>query len=393
MIERGLLPEVLAALTEAPAVCLLGPRQVGKTTLALAVAERLGAHYLDLESEADRARLADAAAYLALHLDKLVILDELHRVPDLFPVLRGLIDRARRERRGPGRYLLLGSAALDLLRQSGESLAGRIQFLELTPFHLGEPTGRPIDRLWLRGGFPDSLLAASDAHSLRWRRNFIRTYLERDIPQFGPRIAAETLRRFWTMLAHRQGAPLNVTELARNVGVDVKTAARYVDLLVDLLLIRRLPAWHGNIGKRLVRSARLYVRDSGLVHALLGIEDLEDLLAHPVIGNSWEGFVVENLLAAAPEGTAAYFYRTTGGAEIDLLLKPPRGRLWAVEIKRSTAPTVTRGFHEACVDLKPARRLVVYPGAERFPLGNGVEAVPPAALALDLAAAAEEWQP
>jgi len=387
MIERGLIRDVLAALAEAPAVCLLGPRQVGKTTLALAVAERLGAHYLDLESEADRARLADAGAYLALHLDKLVILDELHRAPNLFPVLRGLIDRARREKRGPGRYLLLGSAALDLLRQSGETLAGRLRFLELTPFHLGEPTGRPIDSLWLRGGFPDSLLAASDARSLRWRRDFIRSYLERDIPQFGPRVAAETLRRFWTMLAHRQGAPLNVAELARNVGVDVKTAARYADLLVDLLLARRLPAWHANVGKRLVKSPRLLLRDSGLVHALLRIEDREGLLAHPVVGASWEGFVIENLLAVAPDGTAAHYYRTSGGAEIDLLLELPRGGLWAVEVKRSIAPAATRGFHEACADLRPARRLVVYSGAERFPLGEGVEAVPPAALAQELAAA------
>jgi predicted AAA+ superfamily ATPase len=386
MIERDLLPDVLDALAEAPAVCLLGPRQAGKTTLALAVAERLGAHYLDLESEADRARLADAGAYLALHLDKLVILDELHRAPNLFPVLRGLIDRARRDKRGPGRYLLLGSAALDLLRQSGESLAGRLRFLELTPFHLGEPTGQPIDSLWLRGGFPESLLAANDAQSLRWRRDFLRTYLERDIPQFGPRVASETLRRFWTMLAHRQGAPLNVAELARNVGVDAKTAARYVDLLVDLLLARRLPAWHANVGKRLVKSPRLYLRDSGLVHALLGIEDLEGLLAHPVVGASWEGFVVENLLAVAPEGTAAHYYRTSGGAEIDLVLEPPRGGLWAVEVKRSIAPAATRGFHEACADLRPGRRFVVYPGAERFPLGDGVEAVPPAALAQELAA-------
>ncbi len=385
MIARDLFPDVLAALAEAPAVCLLGPRQAGKTTLALAVADRLGAHYLDLESEADRARLADAGAYLALHLDKLVILDELHRAPNLFPELRGLIDRARRETRGPGRYLLLGSAALDLLRQSGESLAGRIRFLELTPFHLGEPTGQPIERLWLRGGLAESLLAANDAQSLRWRRDFVRTYLERDIPQFGPRVAAETLRRFWTMLTHRQGAPLNVAELARNVGVDAKTAARYVDLLVDLLLARRLPAWHANVGKRLVKSPRLYLRDSGLVHALLGIEDLEGLLAHPVVGASWEGFVIESLLAVAPEGTAAHYYRTSGGAEIDLLLELPRGGRWAVEVKRSIAPAATRGFHEACADLRPGRRFVVYPGDERFPLGDGVEAVPPAALVRELA--------
>lgn len=386
MIERALLPRVFAALAESPAVCLLGPRQAGKTTLALAVAARLGGRYLDLESEADRAKLADPEAYLATHLDELVILDEVHRTPNLFRVLRGLIDRARREKRGPGRYLLLGSAALDLLRQSGESLAGRLRFLELTPFHLREPTAQSVESLWLRGGFPESLLAANEAASLRWRRDFIRTYLERDIPQFGRRIAAETLRRFWIMLAHRQAAPLNLAELARSLGVDAKTIAHYVDLLVDLLLARRLPPWHANVGKRLVKAPRLYLRDSGLVHALLGIEDMENLLAHPVVGASWEGFVIENLLAVAPEGTRGHYYRTSGGAESDLLLELPRAGRWAVEIKRSTAPAASRGYHAACADLEPKRRLVVYPGKERFPLGEGVEAVPLSTLAGELAA-------
>ena len=386
MIRRSLFPEVLAALAEVPAVCLLGPRQAGKTTLALEVAKQLGGQYLDLESELDQAKLAEPEAYLASHLDKLVVLDEVHRVPNLFQSLRGLIDRARRTGRGHGRYLLLGSAALDLLRQTGETLAGRLRFLELTPFHLLEPTRKAVETLWLRGGFPTSLLAVDDTQSLRWRRDFIRTYLERDIPQFGPRVAAETLRRFWTMLAHRHGAPLNLAELARSLGVDAKTVGRYVDLLVDLLLARRLPPWHANVGKRLVKAPRLYLRDSGLVHALLGIEDLESLLAHPVVGASWEGFVIENLLAAAPEGTAAHYYRTSGGAEIDLLLELPRGARWAVEVKRSQAPAATRGFHEAGADLKPRRRFVVYPGTERFPLGEGVEAVPLAALAQELAA-------
>lgn len=386
MIERTLWPDVLAALAEAPAVCLIGPRQAGKTTLALAVLERLGGRYLDLESEVDRAKLAEPEAYLARHLDQLVILDEVHRTPELFSLLRGLIDRARREGRGTGRYLLLGSAALSLLRQSSESLAGRLRFLELTPFHLREDTGQSLETLWLRGGFPGSLLAPDDVQSLRWRRDFIRTYLERDLPQFGKRIAAETLRRFWTMLAHRQGAPLNLAELARNLGVDARTVAHYVDLLVDLLLARRLPPWHANVGKRLVKAPRLFLRDSGLVHALLGIQDMESLLAHPVVGASWEGFVIENLLASAPEGTQAYYFRTSGGAEVDLLLDVPGGERWAIEIKRSLAPSPTRGFHEACRDLKPQRRFVVYPGAERFPLQGGAEAVPPILLAEELAA-------
>lgn len=384
MIPRQLYNTLIEALREAPAVCLLGPRQTGKTTLALEVGKRLDGLYLDLESEQDRAKLTEPEAYLERHLDTLVILDEVHRTPNLFPVLRGLIDRARRTGHGNGRYLLLGSAALGLLRQSGESLAGRIRFLELTPFTAREPTGRDAATLWLRGGFPESLLAKSDEQSLRWRRDFIRTYLERDIPQFGPRIAAETLRRFWTMLAHRQGAPLNVAELARSLGVDTKTAGRYLDLLVDLLLAKRLAPWHSNVGKRLVKTPRLYLRDSGLTHALLSIADLEMLLAHPVAGASWEGFVIENLITSAPEGTEAYYYGTSGGAEIDLLLHLPGGRMWAIEVKRSVAPRPERGFHVACADLNPACRFVVYPGEERFPLGQDVEAVSLTDLAAEL---------
>jgi predicted AAA+ superfamily ATPase len=376
MIARNLFDLLMEALRETPAACLLGPRQVGKTTLALEVAGRLGGLYLDLESEQDRAKLQEPEAYLSSHLDKLVILDEVHRVPGLFPVLRGLIDRARRAGTRTGRYLLLGSAALALLRQSGESLAGRVRFLELAPFTVLEPTGHAFETLWLRGGFPESLLAVSDARSLRWRQDFIRTYLERDIPQFGPRIASETLRRFWTMLAHRQGAPLNVAELARSLGVDAKTVSRYLDLLVDLFLARRLTPWHANVGKRLVKAPRLYLRDSGFVHALLGIGDRDTLLGHPVVGASWEGFVIENLLVCAPEGVAAHYYRTSGGAEIDLLVTFPSGERWAVEVKRSLAPRAERGFHAACEDLSPARRFVVYPGTERFPLSADVEAMP-----------------
>lgn len=382
MKHRRLLSVVRQHIAEVPAVVLLGPRQAGKTTLALAVAEDRDALYLDLESEQDRARLAEPELYLADHLTRLVILDEIHRVPALFPVLRGLIDRGRRSGRRSGLYLLLGSAALDMLRQSGETLAGRVSYLELHPFDLLEVGDTPADRdrLWLRGGFPESFLAPADAPSLRWRQDFIRSYLERDIPQFGPRIAAELLRRFWTMLAHHQGGILNVAQLARNLGVDSRTAAGYLDLLVDLLLVRRLPAWHANVGKRLVRSPRVFVRDSGLVHALLGIGDKETLVSHPIVGASWEGFVIEQVLAAAPEGVQGYFYRTSGGAEIDLLLHFPSGRLWAVEVKRSLAPRPARGFHSACGDLSPEQRYLVYPGEDTYPLGEGVEAMPVHAL-------------
>ena len=387
MIKRGLAPRLEDALTHVPAVALLGPRQVGKTTLALEVGKRFDTLYLDLESEQDRARLAQPELYLADHQDKLVILDEVHRAPGLFPVLRGLIDRARRTGRASGLYLLLGSATLDLLQQSGESLAGRISYLELAPFNVLETPRLPADALWVRGGFPDSLLARDAARSLRWRQDFIRSYLERDIPQFGRRIAAETLRRLWTMLAHHQGGLLNTAQFARNLGVDAKTAAGYLDLLVDLLIVRRLPPWHANLGKRLVKSPKVYVRDSGLVHALLNIPDKETLLSHPVVGQSWECHVMENLLVCAGDRAQGYFYRTSGGAEIDLLLAWPDGSLWAVEIKRSLTPKVERGFHAACDDLKPARKYVVYPGRAAYPLYPDIEAIPVAELARLVAAA------
>lgn len=376
MIPRRLLDAVSTALAEMPAVALLGPRQVGKTTLALEVALKHKAVYLDLESEADRAKLADPALYLAQHEDKLVILDEIQRIPQFFQSLRGLIDAGRRRGRRTGRFLVLGSASIELLKQSSESLAGRIRYLELGPLDAGEVGQRRLSALWLRGGFPESLLAASDAASLRWRVDFIRTYLERDIPQFGPRIPAETLRRLWTMLAHSQGGLLNAAALARALAVDGKTVAAYIDLLVDLLLVRRLPPWHGNVRKRLVKSPKVYVRDSGIVHALLGIADREALLAHPVAGASWEGLAIESLIAAAPPGTEAHFFRTAAGAEIDLLLTfPGRRKPWAIEIKRGLAPKLERGFHLACETVRPERCLVIYGGTERFPMTEDTQAM------------------
>lgn len=368
-------------------MALLGPRQAGKTTLALEVAGSRPSVYLDLESEADRAKLADPELYLAQHPDKLVILDEIQRTPQLFQSLRGLIDSGRRRGQGRGRFLVLGSASIDLLKQASESLAGRIRYLELAPLDAGEAGRDRLDSLWLRGGFPDSLLADSDAASLRWRVDFIRTYLERDIPQLGPRIPAETLRRLWTMLAHQQGGLLNAAALARALAVDGKTVAAYLDLLVDLLLVRRLAPWHGNVGKRLVKSPKVYVRDSGLVHALLGIGDREALLAHPVAGGSWEGLAIESLIAAAPSGSEAHFFRTAAGAEIDLLLRlPGQRRPWAIAIKRGLTPKIERGFHSACEAVKPLQRRVLYGGVERFPLAESVEAVSLPDLCEELAA-------
>jgi predicted AAA+ superfamily ATPase len=376
MIERRLADRLNHRLSEVPAVALLGPRQVGKTTLALRIAEGRPAIYLDLEAESDRAKLSDPELYLRDHEGELVVLDEVHRLPGFFRSLRGLIDAGRRRGRRSGRFLLLGSASMDLLKQSGETLAGRVSHLELGPIDPLEFEPAGLERLWLRGGFPDSLLAPDDSASFRWRRDFIRTYLERDIPQLGPRVPAEmTLRRFWTMLAHHQGSLLNLSSLASGLGVSGKTAATYLDLLVDLLLVRRLQPWHQNAGKRLVKSPKVYIRDSGLVHALLGLGDREALLGHPVAGASWEGFVVEALLAAAPEGTEANFYRTAAGAEVDLVLTLPGGELWAVEVKRGLSPKLDRGFHHACEDLRPRRRFVAYSGLERFPISADVEAL------------------
>ncbi|MSR03107.1 MAG: ATP-binding protein [Gemmatimonadetes bacterium] len=373
------------ALSRFPVVALLGPRQVGKTTLAKEVARSMApdrTQYLDLEFPADRNRLTDPAEYFEAHRGSLIILDEIQWVPELFPILRGVVDRRREAGERFGQFLVLGSASMDLLRQSSESLAGRISQLELPPIGLGEvpDTTADLDQLWRRGGFPDSLLASDDDASLAWRRAFIRTYLERDIPMFQPRVPSETLRRFWTMLAHNQGQQLNAARLAAGLGVSGQTVARYLDLMVDLLLVRRLPPWSGNVGKRLVKSPKVYVRDSGLVHALLGIGTQDDLLGHPVVGGSWEGFVLETLIAGAGDRSLS-FYRTARGAEIDLVVEGLDGRRLAVEIKRSSAPTVSRGFRIGCEDLGVAEAVVVYPGVERFPLGGGVTAMGPAAAA------------
>jgi len=384
MIHRRIQSRLLYLLNHYPAVALLGPRQVGKTTLALEIAAQRPSIYLDLESPADLARLSDPEQYFADHEDELVILDEVHRVPELFQTLRGVIDRGRRREKKNGRFLLLGSAAIDLLKQSGESLAGRITYMELESFDALEVPPGELDKLWVRGGFPSSFLAEDEDLSLKWRQDFIRTYLERDIPQFGPRIPAETLRRFWTMLAHNQAELLNAANLARGLGVDGKTIAGYLDLLVDLLLVRRLPAWHRNVGKRLVKSPKVFVRDTGIAHALLGLKNKEAILGHPVAGQTWESLVIETLIAAAPEGTEANFYRTAAGAEIDLVLTLPNHQLWAIEIKRSSAPKVERGFHSASADLSPHKQFVVYPGTERFSLGKNIDAIGLAALAAEL---------
>jgi hypothetical protein len=378
MIPRRAYQTVQNGLNRQAAVVLVGPRQVGKTTLAQKIAESTGALYLDLELRSDRDKLTDPELFLQGYEDRLVILDEIHRVPELFQTLRSIIDRGRQRGHRTNRFLILGSASIDLLKQSGETLAGRIEYVELNPLDVLEaaPDLPAASRLWVRGGFPDSFLAANDADSVAFRANFIRTYLERDVPQFGPRIPAETLERLWTMLAHNQGTLLNASKLAAALSLSGQTVTNYIDLLVDLLLVRRLRPCHANTGKRLVKSPKVYVRDSGLVHALLGIADHNQLAGHPVVGMSWEGFAIENLLGAAPPRTRASFYRTSAGAEIDLILELPANHgIWAVEIKRGLTAKPERGFHMARADLNPAKSFVVHSGDARYPLAAEVEAI------------------
>ena len=358
------------------AVVLTGPRQVGKTTLALAIAEERDSVYVDLERPSHLQRVSDIEEYCDANADKLLIFDEVHRVPGLFAPLRSIIDDRRRAGKRTGLFLLLGSASLDLLRQSSETLAGRVAHCELHPLDVGEVApGRELRKLWCRGGFPESFLAADDAQSLAWRIDFVRSYLERDIPQLGPRIPSETLRRFWTMLAHNQGQLHNAASLGRGLDVDGVTIARYLDLLVDLLLVRRLEPWTSNLGRRLVKAPKVYIRDSGICHALLGVETMDDLFGHPVVAGSWEGFVIENIIRVLPGRASWGFYRTSGGAEVDLVVESGDGELWVVEIKRSSAPKVSKGFYSACEDLKPDRRFVVRGGVgepDDYPMGGGI---------------------
>ena len=379
MIEREKYREVVELLDSFPAVAIIGPRQVGKTTLAHEIAETRPSVYLDLESERDRVKLSDPGYYLRQHSDKLIVLDEIHKVPEIFQEMRGVIDENRRKGRKSGQFLILGSAAIDLLRQSGESLAGRISYCEMFPLNIREVGRSQQEQLWWRGGYPDSFLAKNDRLSDVWRRDFIRTYLERDVSEFGPRISAERLRRFWTMLAHLHGGLLNSANLARCLEVDNKTITNYLDLLVDLLLVRRLQPWHANVKKRLVKSPKVYLRDSGILHTLLQIPEFEALLGNPKLGDSWEGFVIENIVSALPVAVQPYFYRTSAGAEIDLVLDFGQ-EIWAIEIKKTTAPKLSKGFHLACEDLKPARKYVVYGGDEAFGLTKDITAIPLAAL-------------
>ena len=372
MLERWITKRLEKNISRNPAVALLGARQVGKTTLAKSVAKDMPSIYLDLESPKDLAKLTDPTAFLESQSDKITILDEIQRAPDLFMVLRGLVDQNRQAGRKAAQFLILGSASMELLRQSSESLAGRISYVEMTGINVLEigDSRKDIRNLWLRGGFPDSYLAEDDDMSMDWLEDLVKTYLERDVPQTGFQVPATRLRRLWTMLAHLQGETVNYSKLAANLEIDGKTVANYIDILTGLLLVRRIEPWHVNVKKRLVKSPRYYVRDSGILHRLLGIGNYDALLSNPILGKSWEGFVVENIHSVMPRLAETYFYRTAAGAEIDLVIKMPNAEIWAVEIKHGVAPKIGKHYSKTCDDAGATHKFVVYGGDDEFPIGD-----------------------
>ena len=372
MIQRRLKEQLLADLQIFPAVALLGARQVGKTTLAKELTKEKESLYFDLELPEDFQKLKDNASQVFLqNNDKLIIIDEVQRMPNLFANLRGVIDQNRTLGKKVGQFVLLGSASRDLLRQSSESLAGRISSLEMNVFNLLEVKNSKaknlINNLWGRGGFPDSYLAKNDESSFRWRTMFVRTYLERDIPQYGLNIPSIRLMRLWTMLAHLQGETINHSKLASSLEVNRKNIANYIDILIDLMLVRSLQPYYINIKKRLIKAPRIYVRDSGVVHSLLGINNYDNLLGNPILGKSWESFVIENVFSVLPFGVEKFYYRTVRGAEIDLVLQFPSSQIWAIEIKFGLAPKVKQGFHIACQDIGASKKFVIYSGEDEFP--------------------------
>lgn len=378
MIKRRLEQKIKKVLQKSASITILGPRQVGKTTLSFKISETITSQYLDLENSLDLLKAQDIALFQKINYGHLIILDEVQRLPHVFQEIRGIIDSERRKGNKTGLFIFLGSASIALLKQSSESLAGRVSYLELFPIDVLEFSSKNIlktNELWYRGGFPESLLSDYDVDSFNWRKDFIKTYLERDIPQLGPRIPAQTLERFWTMLAHNQGSIFNASQLSRSLDVSHTTIIRYLDLMVDLLLVRRLQPYTFNAGKRLIKAPKVYVRDSGIVHALLNIENYNDLLGNPIVGSSWEGFVIENIMAVAPDYIKPYFYRTSGGAEIDLILEFGMNEMWAIEIKRSAAPKPSKGFYSGCVDLKPKEKFIVYSGNDTFTIKNDITIV------------------
>lgn len=382
MFVRNLKVKLLDALEAMPVVALLGPRQVGKTTLALQVSSLIGKKslYLDLESDSDLNKLSDPEVFLKRYEDTLLILDEVQRKPDLFRILRGIVDERKRKGEKAGHFLLLGSASRELLQKTSETLAGRIRYLELTPFSVtegvyNERTLFDLEKLWLQGGFPDAYLARSEHESWLWRSDFVGTYLERDLPRMGVGIAPSQLKRFWKMLAHYHGNQVNYSELGRSLELSHTTVKYHLDILTDFYMVRQLPPFAANLKKRLVKSPKIYIRDSGILHFLLNVTNMESLLGHPSLGASWEGFVVENILSQLNNRWSYHYYRTATQVELDLVLESPGGEIWAVEIKRASAPKVGKGFFEACNDVKATKKWIVNAGKERYPIGNEVEVI------------------
>ncbi len=365
IVRRDVQAEAEKSLDRMPAVAILGPRQCGKSTLARMIVDQRASPtlYLDLERPADVARLNDPESLLLANSDRLVCIDEVQRRPDLFPTLRYLIDRSGRN----GQFLILGSASRELIRQSSETLAGRIRYIELTPFLQSEPHGASIQDLWVRGGFPRSLLADGDTASFEWRQDFIRDFLERDIPALSPRTSTQTARRLWQMLAHVHGQVLNMSALGNSLDVSTHTVKHHTDLLEGAFMARRLQPFGRNVGKRLTKSPKLYLRDTGILHGLLGIQSWEDLLGHPVYGFSWETLCIEHILSRCRSHVKPCFYRTARGAEIDLVLEDGKSCV-AVEFKSSTSPTPRPGFWIASDDLQCSRRWIIAPVDAPYPL-------------------------
>jgi predicted AAA+ superfamily ATPase len=383
MIPRHIEYKLISALENMPVVALVGPRQVGKTTLSLQIAKQginKKSYYLDLELDSDLSKLSDPETYLRRFENQLLIIDEVQRTPDLFRIIRGLVDIRKRAGEKAGQFLLLGSASRDLLQQSSETLAGRIRFLELSPFSASEiyktdSLSFNPEKLWFRGGFPNSYLAQSDNESWEWRNDFISTYVERDIPLMGPQVSATRMKKFWTMIAHYHGQQVVLTELGKSLEVSHTTIKSYLDILTDFYMVRQIQPWAGNTKKRLVKSPKIYIRDTGLLHKLLNIPDFESLLGNPVVGASWEGFVIENIITSLSSKWRYSYYRTTTQTEIDLVLEGPENQVWAIEIKRSAAPSIKKEFHTACEDIRATHKFVVYSGTECFPMATNTEAM------------------
>lgn len=375
MIERKLLKNIIRSLEGFPAIGIIGPRQVGKTTLVKEVlrGDKTG-KYLDLELPSDLVKLEDAEFFLTSLKSDLVVIDEIQRLPKLFPILRSLIDKENKERK----YIILGSASPTLLRSSSESLAGRIKYYELMPFGLAEISNQnefTINNFWLKGGYPLSYLATTEENAFSWLNAFVQTFLERDIPQLGINIPALQLRKFWTMLAHNHGQLWNASALAKGLGITAPTVKNYLDILTETFLVRQLQPYHSNVKKRLVKSPKVYLRDSGILHSILGIHSFEDLLSHPIVGFSWEGFVIEEIIKNFGEKFEYYFYRSQAGAEIDLILTKGNRPKYLIEIKNSLSPKLSRSFSIAHQDFNELETFVVYPGSENYKIRKNVEVI------------------